>query len=179
MSAPSASGDPGELYPRPIIKEEDLRRMDEISGDDGWAAFQDEPDYDKKLFNDDDAAAASTTNESKDRNNQSGSSKPPASSVQEDELSRADRDGKWADNIQAQGRAIGATTGQQQPPPQVQLLSRTDRSGGPFPLRRDAPPSSSTRPGPHTLDEEEFWKEQQQRQKSVEMKAALRAKEMR
>ncbi len=41
MGGPTGQGnDPGELYPRPIIKEEDLRRMDEISGDDGWAAFQ-------------------------------------------------------------------------------------------------------------------------------------------
>lgn len=162
-------GDPGELYPRPIIKEEDLRRMDEISTDDGWAALQDEPDYDKKLFNDEDEApkpAPATSNNK--------SAVPP---VQEDE--RADRDGKWADNIQVQGRVLSnAPTTATGPTAPVQLLSR-DR---PMIARRGDPQQQQQQQpaGRHaTLDEEEFWKEQQQRQKSFEMKAALRAQQMR
>lgn len=36
--------DPEDLAPRPIVREEDLNRMDEISRDTGWAT-QDDIDY--------------------------------------------------------------------------------------------------------------------------------------
>ena len=169
-------GESTDLYPRPIIKEEDLKRMDEISGDDGWAAFQDEPDYDKKLFNDDEvvATAAAVPNDDGGAH---------AQSLLDEEMIKMDRDGKWADNVQAQGRAITVT------PPQVQLLNREqqhrggrDGGYGPQGPRHQQQQSnnlnSGGRPFP-SLDEEEFWKEKQMQQKSVEMKAALRAKEMR
>lgn len=44
MSRPAQAADPEDLVPRPIIKEEDLNRMDDISRDAGWAV-QDDIDY--------------------------------------------------------------------------------------------------------------------------------------
>lgn len=157
LANPAHQGsDPTEVYPRPIIKEEDLRRMDEISGDDGWAAIQDEPDYDKKLFSDD------VTEEVKDRH---------MNEVEEEV--KADRDGKWADNIQAEGRAL--TT-----PP---ALSAPPTTGRPAFSQTAIPRQHDSRPLPNNRglspDDEEFWREQQRQQKNEEMKAALRAKERR
>lgn len=155
LASPANQGDP-ELYPRPIIKEEDLRRMDEISGDDGWAALQDEPDYDKKLFDDE------MVEEVKERHND----------VQVEEEVKVDRDGKWADNIQAEGRAlvtppatnpqVGGRAGFSQPMPRQQDM------------RQQIPNSRAL-----SLDEDEFWIERQRQQKNEEMKAAIRAKERR
>lgn len=160
MANPANQNDP-ELYPRPIIKEEDLRRMDEIVGDDGWAALQDEPDYDKKLFDDE-------MNEEQ-RNNQQGGGALTAP----EEETKVDRDGKWADNIQAQGRAIST------PPTtsNVHPLGR-DRgiAQGGQPLRHLHQQSNNR---PISMDEDDFWREQQRQQKNVEIKAAQRAKEMR
>jgi hypothetical protein len=48
-------------------------------------------------------------------------------------------------------------------------------SGGP-PLRHPHQQSNSR---PISLDEDDFWREQQRQQKNVEIKAAQRAKEMR
>ncbi len=125
---------------------------------------KDEPDYDKKLF-DDDTPAATNHTDAKDQRNHHPTpaqlSNSKAGSVEEEMQAKADRDGKWADNIQAQGRAIAPT------PPQVQVLTR-DRSGG-FPsgeIRRERPLS---------IEEDELLRHQ----KSVEMKAAQRAKEKR
>lgn len=43
-SRPAPAADPEDLVPRPIIKEEDLNRMDDIARDAGWAG-QDDIDY--------------------------------------------------------------------------------------------------------------------------------------
>lgn len=131
--------------------------------------FQDEPDYDKKLF-EDDAPNGSNSNEAKDQRNHH-----PAQSnnkAAEEEMARVDRDGKWADNIQAQGRSIAPT------PPLVQVLSRDRSSGGGFPqesFRREPPLSNNSGGRPLSLEEDELLRHQ----KSVEMKAAQRAKEKR
>ena len=178
MANPAANQNDPDLYPRPIIKEEDLRRMDEISGDDGWAALQDEPDYDKKLDDDE-------PNEQQRNGQQSGASttNAAAAAAAVEEESKADRDGKWADNIQAQGRAISTPPAQNvHPINRDRVVDRgVDRSaaqmsgsGGP-PLRH--PHQSNSRP--ISLDEDDFWREQQRQQKNVEIKAAQRAKEMR
>lgn len=140
----NAPGDP-ELYPRPIIREEDLKSMDEIIHDNAWAAAQDEPDYEKKLFVDDEEPKKAQQN---------------AAPVDEEPK---ERDGKWADNIQPQGRAIST-------PPIVTGGGR----GPPGGLRQPQPNSR-----PISMDEDEFWREQQRQQKNVEIKAAQRAKEMR
>lgn len=156
VANPTNQGDATEVYPRPIIKEEDLRRMDEISGDDGWAAIQDEPDYDKKLFSDE------VTEEVKDRH---------VNEIEEEV--KTDRDGKWADNIQAEGRALAT-------PPALNTLAASGRP--PF-SQATIPRQHDSRSLPNnrglSLDEDEFWREQQQQQKNEEMKAALRAKERR
>ena len=135
--------------------------MDEISGDDGWAALQDEPDYDKKLFDDE------VIEEVKQRNND----------VEIEEEVKVDRDGKWADNIQAEGRALAT-------PPAFNPPAAGVRVGFPQAMPRTQDirqqqqqqlPSSRAL----SLDEDEFWREQQRQQKNEEMKAALRAKERR
>lgn len=179
MANPAANQNDPDLYPRPIIKEEDLRRMDEISGDDGWAALQDEPDYDKKL--DDDEPTEQQRNAQQTGASTTNAVAAAAAAAVEEE-SKADRDGKWADNIQAQGRAIST------PPAQnVNTLNRdrgVDRGvaqiggsgGGGPPLRH---PHQQNNSRPISLDEDDFWREQQRQQKNVEIKAAQRAKEMR
>ncbi|XP_012533610.1 protein PRRC2C isoform X4 [Monomorium pharaonis] len=54
-----------EILTRPIIKEEDLSRMDDISRDAGWAAH-DDIDYNQKLaFSDDEAESESPKNDEK------------------------------------------------------------------------------------------------------------------
>lgn len=171
MANPAANQNDPDLYPRPIIKEEDLRRMDEISGDDGWAALQDEPDYDKKL--DDDEPSEQLRN-----GQQSGASvanATAAAAVAVEEEAKADRDGKWADNIQAQGRAISTL-----PAPSVHTLNRdratTVQASGSQPVRH---PHQQNNSRPISMDEDDFWREQQRQQKNVEIKAAQRAKEMR
>lgn len=163
MANPGANNqnDP-DLYPRPIIKEEDLRRMDEISGDDGWAALQDEPDYNKKLFDDE-------PSEEQRNSNNAQQSAGATNAVASEEETKADRDGKWADNIQAQGRAIST------PPASNVHRERGVAQGGGPPLRH--PHQTNNRP--ISMDDDDFWREQQRQQKSVEIKAAQRAKEMR
>ena len=157
--------------------------MDEISGDDGWAAFQDEPDYDKKLFNEDEVAGAAS-GVSAAPIDDGGMKKDHAQSSAEEDMIKMDRDGKWADNIQAQGRAIVTQ------PQQVQLLNREqqhrggrdgrDGSGYGPPAPRHQQQANNLNSGrPFSMDEEEFWKEKQMQQKNVEIKAAMRAKEMR
>lgn len=165
MANPAANQNDPDLYPRPIIKEEDLKMMDEISGDDGWAALQDEPDYDKKLFEDE-----PTEEQRNSSNAQQAGASTAAAAIEEE--SKADRDGKWADNIQAQGRAISTP-----PAPVVHNLNR-DRGvpQGGQPLRH---PHQQTNSRPISMDEDDFWREQQRQQKNVEIKAAQRAKEMR
>lgn len=55
-----------EILTRPIIKEEDLTRMDDISRDAGWAAH-DDIDYNQKLaFSDDETELEPKNNEKKD-----------------------------------------------------------------------------------------------------------------
>lgn len=169
MANPAANQTDPDLYPRPIIKEEDLRRMDEISGDDGWAALQDEPDYDKKL--DDDEPSEQQRNGQQSGAVVANAAVPP---VAVEEETKADRDGKWADNIQAQGRAIST-----QPVPNVHTVSRDRPAGqaaGGQPVRH---PHQQNNSRPISMDEEDFWREQQRQQKNVEIKAAQRAKEMR
>ena len=162
MANPAAANqnDP-DLYPRPIIKEEDLRRMDEISGDDGWAALQDEPDYDKKLFDDE------PSEEQRNNGNAQQAGTPTAAAVEDE--AKADRDGKWADNIQAQGRAIST--------PPAPVVHNRDR--GVAAAQGGRHPHQQTNSRPISMDEDDFWREQQRQQKNVEIKAAQRAKEMR
>lgn len=58
-----------ELTPRPIIKEEELSRMVEISNDMGWA-IQDEVDYNKTLaFSDDECDTSNKTASSRSGEN--------------------------------------------------------------------------------------------------------------
>ena len=137
----NAPGDP-ELYPRPIIKEEDLKSMDEIINDNAWAAAQDEPDYEKKLFVDDEEPKKTQQN---------------AVNVEEEPMK--ERDGKWADNIQPQGRAIST-------PP---------IAGGRAPQIRQQQSNNRFISG----DDEEFWREQQRHLKDMKIKTAQRAKEYR
>lgn len=61
-----------EIITRPIIKEEDLTRMDDISRDAGWAAH-DDIDYNQKLaFSDDETEPdSSKTDEKKDKEKKS------------------------------------------------------------------------------------------------------------
>lgn len=143
-----------DLYPRPIIKEEDLKSMDEIINDNAWAAAQDEPDYEKKLFVDDLPEEPSRK-------------APPSNAVPVEEEPKAERDGKWADNIQPQGRAIST-------PP---ITSGPNRDRAPQAGAHLRQPQPNNRP--LSLDEDDFWREQQRQQKNVEIKAAQRAKEMR
>ena len=154
-----------ELYPRPIIREEDLRRMDEISGDDGWAAMQDEPDYDRKLFEDEDEVK-----ERKLAASLAAASSNTGSSTRAEEEIKADRDGKWADNIQAQGRAITLPSSQNA----ATHAGRQGYQGRPLQTQQQLPNSRSL-----PLDEDEFWREQRRQQKDEENKAAQRAKERR
>ncbi len=183
--AGGGTGSEPELYPRPIIKEEDLRRMDEISSDDGWAAMQDEPDYDRKLFDDDEVVkgrkAATSTAASAGASVGSSASASTGASVgvpvgPTDEEIKADRDGKWADNIQAQGRSITLPSSQN-------AASHGGRQGyGNRSMQQQQQHHQAPSSGRGlSLDshEEDFWREQRRQQKDEENKAAQRAKERR
>lgn len=63
--APSRHVEPEELIHRPIIKEEDLNKMDDISRDMGWATH-DDIDYNQKLaFSDDESPPEKETSSSR------------------------------------------------------------------------------------------------------------------
>lgn len=68
--APGSYESEEPIIPRPIIKEEDLSRMDTLAKDDGWAKC-DEIDYNQKLvFSDDeDIPIKETKNEKKGNSN--------------------------------------------------------------------------------------------------------------
>lgn len=80
-----------EILTRPIIKEEDLTRMDDISRDAGWAAH-DDIDYNQKLaFSDDEADSESPkSDEKKDFKEKKGED----NAVEEKEKPRDNRDSK-------------------------------------------------------------------------------------
>uniref|UniRef100_A0A0A9ZFT9 Protein PRRC2A n=1 Tax=Lygus hesperus TaxID=30085 RepID=A0A0A9ZFT9_LYGHE len=69
---PSRHADPEDLVPRPIIKEEDLTRMDEIARDNGWAA-NNYIDYNQKIaFSDDESTGVDDDKEAiKEKNKDS------------------------------------------------------------------------------------------------------------
>lgn len=165
MAAPTSTSETEQppLFPRPIVKEEDLRRMDEISGEDGWAAMQDEPDYERKLFDDDEVG--------REKKTVTIVAPPVANENLEEAESKADRDGKWADNIQAHGRSITL------PSSQNASASSAGRQG--YPTSRTLQQQQQTNNRPLSMDEDEFWREQRRQQKDEENKAAQRAKERR
>ncbi|XP_011159369.1 protein PRRC2C isoform X10 [Solenopsis invicta] len=80
-----------EILTRPIIKEEDLTRMDDISRDAGWAAH-DDIDYNQKLaFSDDEGESEqSKSDEKKDAKEKKGDD----NATEEKEKSRDNRDSK-------------------------------------------------------------------------------------
>ncbi|XP_011689599.1 PREDICTED: protein PRRC2C isoform X6 [Wasmannia auropunctata] len=79
-----------EILTRPIIKEEDLTRMDDISRDAGWAAH-DDIDYNQKLaFSDDEGESESKHDEKKDNKEKKGDD----NIAEEKEKSRDNRDSK-------------------------------------------------------------------------------------
>lgn len=79
-----------EILTRPIIKEEDLTRMDDISRDAGWAAH-DDIDYNQKLaFSDDEGDSEQKHDEKKDIKEKKGDDNVG----EEKEKSRDNRDSK-------------------------------------------------------------------------------------
>ena len=154
------------VLPRPIVKEEDLRRMDEISGEDGWAAMQDEPDYERKLFDDDEVG--------KEKKSVTIVAPIVANENVDDENNKADRDGKWADNIQAHGRSIILPSSQNAASSTAARQGYQSRT-----LQQHQQQQQQTNNRPLSIDEDEFWREQRRQQKDEENKAAQRAKERR
>lgn len=106
-----------EILTRPIIKEEDLTRMDDISRDAGWAAH-DDIDYNQKLaFSDDEGEAESSKNdEKKDAKEKKGDD----NLAEEKEKSRDNRDSKelrdpphrpWAQSMTRDYRGSNGASG--------------------------------------------------------------------
>ncbi|XP_071563267.1 uncharacterized protein Nocte isoform X8 [Temnothorax nylanderi] len=106
-----------EMMTRPIIKEEDLTRMDDISRDAGWAAH-DDIDYNQKLaFSDDEAESEPSKNvEKKDSKEKKGDDNV----AEEKEKSRDNRDSKelrdpphrpWAQSMNRDYRGSNGASG--------------------------------------------------------------------
>lgn len=106
-----------EILTRPIIKEEDLTRMDDISRDAGWAAH-DDIDYNQKLaFSDDETEPEPSKNdEKKDTKEKKGDDNV----TEEKEKSRDNRDSKelrdpphrpWAQSMNRDYRGSNGASG--------------------------------------------------------------------
>ncbi|XP_077281745.1 no circadian temperature entrainment isoform X8 [Temnothorax americanus] len=106
-----------EMMTRPIIKEEDLTRMDDISRDAGWAAH-DDIDYNQKLaFSDDEAESEPSKNDEK---KDSKEKKGDDSVAEEKEKSRDNRDSRelrdpphrpWAQSMNRDYRGSNGASG--------------------------------------------------------------------
>ncbi|XP_071644982.1 uncharacterized protein Nocte isoform X10 [Temnothorax longispinosus] len=106
-----------EMMTRPIIKEEDLTRMDDISRDAGWAAH-DDIDYNQKLaFSDDEAESEPSKNDEK---KDSKEKKGDDNVAEEKDKSRDNRDSKelrdpphrpWAQSMNRDYRGSNGASG--------------------------------------------------------------------
>uniref|UniRef100_A0A0N7Z9M7 Putative splicing factor n=1 Tax=Rhodnius neglectus TaxID=72488 RepID=A0A0N7Z9M7_9HEMI len=153
-SRPPPLADPEDLIPRPIIREEDLNRMDEISRDTGWAT-QDDIDYNQKLAFSDDEGAGPDDN-SKDTAKDSTKSSSPSLAKDEKDL-EMDKDPN-----EKQSDRLSAPSDKQQPPPQP-WQGRGPPTMSPSDFRNQI-----SRPSPHPASMlttrvvdviEEHWKE--------------------
>jgi len=98
-SRPTAAAVDEEVTPRPIIKEEDLSKMDDIAHDAGWATH-DDIDYNQKLaFSDDESTQEEEVR--RDSRSQSHSSK------EEKRSAERDRDSESSDRDERRGHASG------------------------------------------------------------------------
>lgn len=116
-----------EILTRPIIKEEDLTRMDDISRDAGWAAH-DDIDYNQKLAFSDDEPESETpkSDEKKD-----AKEKKDDSAAEEKEKPRDNRDSKdtlrdpphrpWTQSNRDYRGSNGASSGGYSAQPQLHL----------------------------------------------------------
>ncbi|XP_034934414.1 protein PRRC2B isoform X3 [Chelonus insularis] len=166
-----------EVVTRPIIKEEDLTRMDDISHDPGWAA-QDDIDYNQKLtFSDDEPEPEPTKKEEKKESSPPKEEKPVEISLEEKErlreTSESPRDSKDArDNLQSANRSWY---------PSDRLgPSPRDYRGSNGPTTRDnystQPPLRPSHPL-RGVEEEEIWNQRRREQGEKVASAVVRARQ--
>ncbi|KAK9499028.1 hypothetical protein O3M35_003545 [Rhynocoris fuscipes] len=103
--------DPEDLIPRPIIREEDLNRMDEISRDTGWAT-QDDIDYNQKLAFSDDENERPDENKDISKDN-SAAHKSSSPLIAKDDIKDIDNDKDMNDKLN--DRLSGMNEKQPQP----------------------------------------------------------------
>lgn len=163
---PAPAADPEDLVPRPIIKEEDLNRMDDIARDAGWAG-QDDIDYNQELtFSDDEGGQEKESSKNK-------TSRTPTQTREQEKHS--EKDSESVDREDRSSRENGREKTSTQPP--------ENRTGPPEPTRgwqqprspaeyRPSPPNVMNFPpqalrshshhmndGGRLLDDDEIWQE--------------------
>lgn len=163
---PAPATDPEDLVPRPIIKEEDLNRMDDIARDAGWAG-QDDIDYNQELtFSDDEGGQEKETNKNK-------TSRTPTQTREQEK--HPEKDSESVDREDRSSRENGREKASSQPPENRTAPSEPSRGWqqprSPAEYRPSPPnvvnfPSQPMRGHPHhmndggrLLDEDEMWQE--------------------
>ncbi|XP_015113837.1 protein PRRC2C isoform X3 [Diachasma alloeum] len=169
-----------EMMSRPIIKEEDLTRMDDISHEPGWAAH-DDIDYNQKLaFSDDEPDTEAPHPKKEDRKearkDEIKEEKPVTdtggSSLNDDKDSPRPRDNRDPKD----NRDMSHRPWQQ---PQQRNDYRSSSNGPNMPAMRDNY-SSSSQPRSHSLrgvEEEEIWNQRRKEQGEKVASAVERARQ--
>ncbi|KAK7867205.1 hypothetical protein R5R35_008391 [Gryllus longicercus] len=207
MARPAPNTVDDELVPRPIIKEEELSKMDDIARDAGWAIHDDDiVDYNQQLlFSDDESTPeedarkdAKTSNKDEKRSNDRERERESERESNEREEHREDHRDKRNEPLPQRGPPEQPSRNWQpgrssvnmdfrSPPVHGPVAPATHPlpHGGPGPASLDCPMPPVMRPvshpgqgpGPHGVEDEDIWDERR-RQQNVEVAMAIeRAKQ--